>query len=715
MGIKENKDWEKLNTYQQDAVLDESPACVVNANVGSGKTTVLIAKILYLHWEKKVPLEDMLVLTFTNKAAGEITDRLLAREPELSPEQIRGFGTFHSVAMRLLKEKLPVEKTGWTRDFSVMEPEEETELALKIVKEEKLDIKYKNRLKKRLEQEYKGYLEGRETSRYRDDLFRLYSLLQKEKQRENKMSFSDLLLVSTELIKEERYFPAWIIADEIQDSDNLQMEFLAALKGKDTRFFAVGDPNQVIYSWRGSSDNTFFALNRRFEARELSLPVNYRSNAGILEAANRFRQFGARIRGCREEKKPIKVKRHYDPFTEAEYLAEQMESLHKSGERYEDTAVLYRLQRQGELLCKVFEKRGIPYEISIKQTIKEIPVLNWLMKVLRFSVNPTDRQTGEEVLQNPDFGEKLTGKRLRELLEEGKGTSILYEKMEGFRDWARGQTGIPESRRIFGYFGLGQAFSPALAGYEEREAQALKLLEWLGNYCREKDLSFWEGTKAFLNDAVLYGMDLQEMMGEGAGSGKGVQLMTLHASKGLEFRRVYLIGMNQGLIPLRCKNPEQEEEERRLFFVGMTRAKDELELSYYVNPMEPGVSGEWSRYLPGIPAELLDWKEDARKGKGEETLRSLGREVREQIRAKREEDREAGIRKKEQEERREAENGKPDAPLPVRHRKYGEGSLISQNDLTVEVEFPGYGRKQFLKALGEVEFLPETTEESHGG
>ena len=733
-----NKDWEKLNTYQQEAVLDESPACVVNANVGSGKTTVLIAKILYLHWEKKVPLEDMLVLTFTNKAAREITDRLRAREPELFPEQIRGFGTFHSVAMRLLKEKLSIEKAGWTRDFSVMEPEEETDLALRIIKEEKLNIKYKNRLKKRLEQEYQGYLEGKETSRYRDDLFRLYPLLQKEKQRENKMSFSDLLLVSTELIKEEKYFPAWIIADEIQDSDNLQLEFLAALKGEDTRIFAVGDPNQVIYSWRGSSDSTFFALKRQFGARELSLPVNYRSNASILEAANRFRQFGTRIQGAREGGKAIKVKRQYDPFTEAEYLAEQIESLHKSGERYEDTAILYRLQRQGEILCKVFDKRGIPYEISMKQTVKEVPALNWLIKVLRFSVNPRDKQTGEEVLQNPDFGEKLTRKKIRELLEEGKGTNFLYEKMKRFQDWSRGQTELPKSRTIFAYFGLGQALGPALAGFEEREAQVLKFLEWLENSCEEKRLPLWEGTKAFLDDAVLYGMDLQEMMGEEENSRKGVGLMTLHASKGLEFRRVYLIGMNQGLIPLRCKDLEQEEEERRLFFVGMTRAKDELELSYYVNPREPGVSGEWSRYLLGIPPKLLDWKEDSRKEKGEEKLHSLGREVREQIRAKREGEREAEIRKKEQEERTEkeeaAENVKENtavrdmeteketlepgksAALPsVRHRKYGEGIFISQNDLTVEVEFPGYGRKQFLKALGEVEFLSDTTEENHGG
>ena len=320
METRENKDWEKLNEYQKEAVLDDSPACVVNANVGSGKTTgpllllagagsgkttVLIAKVLYLYLEKKVPLEDMLVLTFTNKAAQEILSRLLLREPELSPEQRAGFGTFHSVALRLLKEKLPVEKAGWDRDFSVMEPEEETELAQRIIKEEKLNIKYKNRLKKRLEQEYKAYLEGREVSRYGDDLFRLYPLLKQEKQRENKMSFSDLLLVSTELIKEEGFHPAWVIADEIQDSDNLQLEFLEALVGEETRVFAVGDPNQVIYSWRGSSDSTFFALKRRFSAKELSLPVNYRSNARILEAANHFRQFGTRIQGCREGGKLI--------------------------------------------------------------------------------------------------------------------------------------------------------------------------------------------------------------------------------------------------------------------------------------------------------------------------------------------------------------------------------------------------------------------------
>ena len=188
--------------------------------------------------------------------------------------------------------------------------------------------------------------------------------------------------------------------------------------------------------------------------------------------------------------------------------------------------------------------------------------------------------------------------------------------MKGFSDWSSGQTKIPKWREIFDYFGLGEALGPTSAGYKEREEQAGKLLEWLRVYCEKKELSLWEGTRAFLNDGALYGMDLGEIMGEREESLKGVRLMTLHASKGLEFHRVYLIGMNQGLIPLRCKTMEQEEEERRLFFVGMTRAKEELELSYYVNPREPGVFGEGSRYLLGIPPELLDWRKTSGREEG---------------------------------------------------------------------------------------------------
>ena len=267
MDFKEEWNW--LNSYQMEAVTDGNDACIVNANVGSGKTTVLIAKILYLHYEKKIPLEKMVVLTFTNKAAGEIIERLKKKEPGLTEEQVQFFGTFHSVAMRMLKNTLLQAKAEngeiahtvensimapeeWTSEFEIIDPDEEQELALCLIAEYSLKVKYKNRLKKRLEQEYPNYKAGKVTSRYKDELFRLYPLLQKEKKKENKMSFSDLLEEGTRLLKMGKNSrPEWIIVDEVQDSDRSQLEFLEALKGPETKIFAVGDPNQVIYSFRG--------------------------------------------------------------------------------------------------------------------------------------------------------------------------------------------------------------------------------------------------------------------------------------------------------------------------------------------------------------------------------------------------------------------------------------------------------------------------------
>ena len=744
----------RLNEYQRAAVLDESPACVVNANVGSGKTTVLIEKILYLHLERNVPLERMIVLTFTNKAADEITARLLKREPGITPEQVRGFGTFHSVAMGLLKSDLPVEKAGWTKEFTVMDPDEETDLALDLIAEHGLKVKYKNRLKKRMEQEYQNWLLGKEESRYKDDLFRLYPLLEEEKKQQNKMSFADLLRVSTALLKnsrdaggsEESRHPEWIIVDEVQDSDRMQLDFLEALRGGEkAKIFAVGDPNQVIYSWRGTGDNMFFLLKHRFGAKELTLPVNYRSNAAILEAANRFLQFGNRIQGSREAAERITVKNHYDPFQEAEYLAGRIRALHEGGKAYREVAVLYRLQHQSEILLKVFERYGVPCEVSVKKTWRDIPVLNWIVKVLRFSVNVSDVQTAVQVLTNPSYGEKCTKKKARDIVKNpeseaqyatgdqvrnaaGKGgAERLFWKMRGFERHFSGCTGdgMPSPEELFAYFELREALHPAEESYAEDERLVMDFLKKLCAVCAVRgdtaagesgNRDFVKRVREFINSSALYGMktDAGEKEAEGEhesadSSGKeeqprnAVRLMTLHASKGLEFETVFLIGVNQGLIPLRCRNYEQEEEERRLFFVGITRAKDELELSWYTNPDEPGAIGEPSRYLRMIPEHLLK-RADVRDEKQKmQNLRQLRREVQEQKRETQEQKREAQEQKKDEQE--QLSGGRNSGQIRVRHRKYGEGVLLSEDDMMVEAEFPGYGKKQFLKAFGGVEIL----------
>lgn len=723
-GFQHTEEFYRLNEYQKTAVLDESPACVVNANVGSGKTTVLIGKILYLHLDRNVPLEKMTVLTFTNKAADEIVERLRKIKPDIAPDQVQGFGTFHSVALRMLKNSLPVEEAGWTKEFTVMDPDEETDLAMKIIQEHGLKVKYKNRLKKRLEQEYQNWLAGKAESRYRDDLYRLYPLLAEEKKRQNKMSFADLLRVSTELLRlknaepggehseedsDRSSGPAWILVDEVQDSDAMQIEFLEAMresgKGEPAKIFAVGDPNQVIYSWRGTGDNMFYLIKHRFGAKELTLPVNYRSNASILAAANRFLQFGNRIQGTREEEQRITVRNHYDPFQEAEYLAEKIQTLHRNGKSYREIAVFYRLQSQSGILEKVFDRYGIPYELSVKKTLKDIPVLDWLVKVLRVSVNPADTQMAAEVLADPGYGEESMYLRMTEFsVETGKRESV-------------------SAGELFAYFGLREALHPSSAGYQEDERLVMDFLEKMCASCNKEMESgqgnFTAAVREFINSSALYGMktdagekapgDISECEGAGPepdekdreASPDKVNLMTLHASKGLEFDTVFIIGVNQGMIPLRCKDFEQEEEERRLFFVGITRAENNLELSWYTNPGEPGAVGEPSRYLRMIPEQLLNREgsgktESERSGESEggdgrkSDLHQLRKQVQEQIRLKRE-----SVQKKEKEPK----------VIRVRHRKYGEGILISEDDMMIEAEFREYGRKKFLKAFGEVEVL----------
>ena len=159
MNLNYTQQLQRLNEYQKAAVFDESNACLVNANVGSGKTTVLITKVMYLHYEKQIPYEQMVVLTFTNKAADEIKERLYALEPEITEEQLWGFGTFHSVCLTMLKKMLPVENLGYTKEFMVMDPDEELGMAEQLILTYQLKIKYKNRLKKRLEQKNSKYQE----------------------------------------------------------------------------------------------------------------------------------------------------------------------------------------------------------------------------------------------------------------------------------------------------------------------------------------------------------------------------------------------------------------------------------------------------------------------------------------------------------------------------------------------------------------------------
>jgi DNA helicase II / ATP-dependent DNA helicase PcrA len=699
---------ERLNEYQREAVLDESEACIVNANVGSGKTTVLIAKLIYLHYAKGVGYKDMIVLTFTNKAANEIKERLTSTDASITVEELKGFGTFHSVALHLLKDCLPIEKLGYTKDFQVIEPSEELDIALQLIQEEKLQIKYKNRLMKRLEEAMSIQEEEQQISKYNDDIFKLVQLLKEEKVKQNKMTFSDLLEMATILLEGSQLQAKWIIIDEVQDCDKLQLNFIHKLKSVNTKLFAVGDPNQVIYSWRGSVVHMIYTLKHKYQAKELSLPINYRSTSSILEAAKRFLENGDSLTGVRDCGSKIIVKNHYNPFNEACYLVDKIREIHRAGVPYKEIAVFYRTQNQSQVFEDVFLKNEIPYEVSLKKNLRDIPVLNWIIKLLRFSVNDSDVTSGVYVLSNKDYGERVKEKEAVKIVKGQKtDRSLLLIKMKEFTVKCS-QT--KDSKELYDYFEFDNYIRPTASTYKEDKDSICRLLDIIMKYVEEKQRGFQEGLKDFINSSALYGVNiLQKDISSEVDS---VKLMTLHASKGLEFSNVFITGVNYGLIPLQTRNEEEEEEERRLFFVGITRAKDYLELSYYTNPDFYRATAGESRFIRMIPQHLI--QKDAVESEAV-NLQDLKKQIQKSMEEKR------GMLKEEafEAETVEEETSKTDTIKEetsdasenqinikqVSHKKYGIGKVLKEDDLMIEVEFENYGIKEFMIAFSELEYL----------
>lgn len=694
------KELEKLNTYQKEAVLDESDACLVNANVGSGKTTVLISKVMYLHNEKQIPYEEMVVLTFTNKAADEIKERLINLDDKVTVADLPWFGTFHGVCLNLLKKVLPVEQLGYTKEFMVMPPEEEVEMAEQLILEHQLKIKYKNRLKKRLEQAMAIRDESKKISRYQDDIFLLTELLTRRKHAEDKMTYLDLLenariLLEQEKDKKESLFePQWIIIDEVQDCDGEQLALLDAMKKLETRLFAVGDPNQVIYSWRGSALNVFYTLKSRYQARELNLPINYRSSGSILEAARFFLQNGSRLEGIRESGSKIVIKNHYNPFQEADYLADRIKELHSQGLAYREIAIFYRLQNQSKIFEDVFTREGIPYEVSLKKNVQDIPVLNWFLKVLRFAVHPAEISSGVAALCNKDYGVAISEKEAIQWIKHPEtGRFELFDRMTGFEAAYRKGMKVTE---FLSYFQVEQYLRPTSVTFVED----MDALERLIKIMEQEDITeggdLCGGLRRFLNNSMLYGMNVyEEKIHTDADS---VKLMTLHASKGLEFSCVFITGVNYGLIPLQSKGMEEEEEERRLFFVGITRAKDQLELSYYTSPEQYRATPGPSRYLSMIPKQLVS-DESIQNGPKMDTNARL-QEIKRQILMSRGE---MQYLFPEQEKKEETVKEEKKADCRVKHAKYGKGMIVNETEDTITVDFEDYGEKEFLKMFAELE------------
>lgn len=685
-----DKEFERLNEYQKAAVMDYSNALLVNAHVGSGKTTVLINKILYLHFVKGVALQSMAVLTFTNKAALEIKERLKKLDKNVKNEDMKFFGTFHSVARTLLTSILPIERLGFTSNFSVVDTDEALELYDRVINENKFSVKYRNKLHKRLEKLKQGnILYG--NMKYDDDLREFYNVLKGEKVKSNVMEFDDLMEYSIALLRDSSFHTEWIIIDEYQDCDSVQLDFIDILGKNKAKLFAVGDPNQIIYSWRGSDASSFEVFKDKYKARELTLPINYRSTSNILNAAKALLEDSQGLEGIREEGKPIVIKKHYNTFNEAIYLCEAIKKLVTSGISYSDIAVFYRKQKHAEVFRDVFTKQGIPHEVSIRKTLKDIPVLYWLVRLLKVAVNNNDKDSLSYILRENRYGLGMTEKQISKLFE-GKEqpcseASRLINSIASFEEWCSSKEGIL-SEELFDYFDLSLYLMPTSISFKEDSELVISYLKEIWKYIEFRGSKLFEGIRDFVNTSSLYGSQiLRETVHKEENS---VKLMTLHASKGLEFSHVFISGANLGNIPL-ARNEEEQKEERRLFFVGVTRAKDYLEISYHTSPEDFGVYGVPSLFLRLIPKELIQSEDYGSRAFG---LKALRKEIKLNIDNKKQELPEAPQNIKDTESRE----------IFVWHDKYGEGKVIKEDDDNITVFFETYGEKTFSKLFSQLKY-----------
>ena len=667
---------ENLNNEQKQAVLDTSKICMVNACVGSGKTTVLTNKVLYIIDVLNVPTNDLIVLTFTNKAANEIKERV--NDLFVNDIEMKFLGTFHSVAMKLLKEKLKIEELGFTSSFTIITPEEEAELANEIIEENGLNIKYRKKIIKRLEKYEYGIL-NYGIMKENDDIELLVKLLKERKIKENQMSFSDLIYYSIQQLNKGYYKAKWIVVDEFQDCDIHQLDFINALSNKDTHIFVVGDPNQIIYSWRGGNCNVFDEFKNKYKCTELSLPINYRSSTSILDVAKVFLKNDSALEGVRDIGNKIVINNHYDAFQEAQYLAEQIKNKITNNElQYKDIAIFYRMQKQSKIIEQVFQKESIPFDVSSRQTINEIPVLKWFIKLLKYSINNNDTVSYYSVFCNAEFGPNLP-KVLAKMNLDYKQKTDLEIKCEKFKAFIS-ENDIT-SENIYNFYDLDKYIYPSSSNFKENKNYIVKFVDEINKYSKENSLLGIDCIINFLNSSSLYGINfLNEEVNMSANS---VKLMTLHASKGLEFKQVYIIGVNWGLIPICCKNDEEEAEEKRLFFVGITRAKDNLEMSYYTKTGSNLISSGPSRYITMIPRNLIANADDfvERKSNIQELKRSLFENKSKKYDIN--------------------EDVKENKELYI-HAKYGIGEKVSENDDIITIQFKGYGEKSFFKIFNEV-------------
>ncbi|KGQ23737.1 DNA-dependent helicase II [Gallibacterium anatis CCM5995] len=605
-----------LNERQREAVAAPLGNYLVLAGAGSGKTRVLTYRIAWLIGVENVSPNGILAVTFTNKAAAEMRHRIEdLLQDQITPPFGMWVGTFHSLAHRLLRRHAP--DAGLPADFQILDSEDQLRLVKRLVKSYNLDeglyppkqicwyINNKKDLGLRADQIEMRSKEDR-------SWVEIYKIYQDACDRAGLVDFAELLLRTYELWQKkplilQRYQQRFqhILVDEFQDTNNIQYEWVKLLAGNSANVMIVGDDDQSIYGWRGAKIDNIYRFLTDYHAETIRLEQNYRSTENILQAANILianneGRLGKNLWTEGNKGDPVGIYRAFNEHDEARFVTSQIKQWVDEGGNYDQCAVLYRSNRQSRILEEAFLQSGLPYRIYGGLRFFERQEIKDALGYLRLLANRQDDVAFERVVNTPTRGigdrtleilRDIARKRtltlwqathlaLEEKLVQGRAASALLRFIELINALDNDTFELPlaeQTEFVIEHSGLKEMYQKEKGEKGEVRLENLdELIFAARDFQKPDEAEEMSDLIAFLTHASLEA-------GEGQASPhqQCVDLMTLHSSKGLEFDRVFIVGMEEGLFPSGASGEEGRiEEERRLAYVGITRARKKLTLCY---------------------------------------------------------------------------------------------------------------------------------------
>lgn len=623
-------DLENLNDKQKEAILYNDGPLLIIAGAGAGKTKTLTTKIAYLIEEKNVNPHNILAITFTNKAAKEMKDRLYLLIGDLAKKlQV---STFHSFGLKLLRENY--NELGYDKNFVIMDSDDSLTVVKKIIKDTGYDPKiYNPRAIRNKISSCKNEMMSPEAyekyavSDYEKVIQQVYSKYEIKLQRNNSVDFDDLLLLPIELFKKspetlERYqdLYQYLLIDEYQDTNEAQYILTKLLCAKNKKITCVGDDSQSIYSFRGANYKNILNFEKDYpDAKTILLEQNYRSTSNILDAANQViknnkMRKDKNLWTARGEGEKIKYYRAYNERDEAQYVIRKIKELVNKGIEYKDMAVLYRTNAQSRVLEEEMLKENMPYRVIGSFYFYSRKEIKDLIAYLRLIHNSKDNISLLRVINTPKRGIGL--KTIENLTEKAdlEGTSI-YEAIStgkelGFKETIEKLKALSEELTLTELIDKVLDASGLRAELEsEKSLEAEVRLENLEEF-KSITKSFEEREGLISLEDFLLEISLISDVEEYKDDPNRISLMTVHSVKGLEFDHVFVVGMEEGIFPHMNSLMENSEleEERRLCYVAITRAKDDLHL---INARRRTLFGKEqinpvSRFMGEISKDLLE-------------------------------------------------------------------------------------------------------------